>query len=49
MGAELFYADGRTDTQRDMTKIMVTFCNFLRTHLKTKIKNRSNINFPLKC
>jgi len=38
-GAELFYADGRTDTQTYMTKLMVTFCKFLRTHLKTKKKS----------
>jgi len=26
--AELFYADGRTDVQAGMTKVIVIFCNF---------------------
>jgi hypothetical protein len=48
MGAELFYADGRTDTQTDTQTDEANghFLQFLRTHLK---KNRSNINFRLKC
>ena len=28
VGAELFHADGRTDGQTDMTKIIVAFRNF---------------------
>ena len=28
VGAELFRAEGRTDGQRDMTKLLVTFRNF---------------------
>ena len=28
MGAELFHADGRTDGQTDMTKLIVAFRNF---------------------
>jgi hypothetical protein len=28
VGTELFHADGRTDTQTDMTNIMVSFRNF---------------------
>jgi len=28
LAAELFYADGRTDEQRDMTKLIVAFRNF---------------------
>jgi hypothetical protein len=29
VGAELFNVDGQTDRHRDMTKLIVTFCNFL--------------------
>jgi hypothetical protein len=28
VGAELFYAEGRTDSQTDMTKLRVAFRNF---------------------
>jgi hypothetical protein len=28
LGAELFHADGRTNVQTDMTKLIVAFCNF---------------------
>jgi Fe-S-cluster formation regulator IscX/YfhJ len=28
VGAELFHADGRTDRQTDMTKLIVAFSNF---------------------
>jgi len=28
MGVELFHADGRTDRQTDMTKLVVAFHNF---------------------
>ena len=28
VGAELFHADGRTDSQADMTKLTVAFRNF---------------------
>jgi len=34
VGAELFYADGRTDKEADMTKPLVAFAIF-RRHLKT--------------
>jgi hypothetical protein len=30
MGAELFHADGRTDGQTDMTKLIVAFLNFAK-------------------
>jgi len=30
VGAELFYVDGRTYGERDMTKIMVSFRNFAK-------------------
>jgi hypothetical protein len=30
VGTELFHADGRTDEQTDMTKIMVVFRNFVK-------------------
>jgi hypothetical protein len=33
MGAELFRADGRTDKQTDMTKVIVAFRNFENAHL----------------
>jgi hypothetical protein len=35
VGAELFYADGRTDRQRDMTKLIVAFRNFAKAPKKT--------------
>jgi len=30
VGAELFHADGRTDRQTDMTKLIVVFRNFAK-------------------
>jgi len=33
MGAELFHADGQTDRQADMTKVIVAFRNFENAHL----------------
>jgi hypothetical protein len=29
VGVELFHADGQTDERTDMTKLIVTFCNFV--------------------
>jgi hypothetical protein len=29
VGAKLFHADGRTDRQTDLTKLIVAFCNFV--------------------
>jgi hypothetical protein len=31
LGAELFYVDGRTDGQTDMTRLVVAFRNFANT------------------
>jgi hypothetical protein len=36
MGAELFHADGRTDKQTSMTKVIVVFRNFANA-LKTAL------------
>jgi len=38
VGSELFHADRPTDGQRDMTKLIVTFLNFLNfTKNETKV------------
>jgi len=34
VGAELFHADRWKDGQTDMTKLMVTICNFANTPIK---------------
>ena len=34
VGAELFHAGGRSDTQIDITKIIVAFRNFAKAHKK---------------
>jgi hypothetical protein len=34
VGAELFHADGRTDRQRDMTKVIGVFRNFVKARNK---------------
>jgi len=34
VGASLFCADGRTDRQTDMTKVLVAFRNFANAHKK---------------
>ena len=41
VGADLSYADGRTDGQTDMTKVTVTFRNFSKApkNCKTKLFN----------
>ena len=30
--ADLFHADGRMDEQKDVTKLIVAFCNFANVH-----------------
>ena len=35
VGAELIHADGRTDGQTDMTKLIVTFCSFANAAKKS--------------
>jgi hypothetical protein len=37
VGAELFHVDGRTDTQTDMTNLIISFCNFRNTHKKENL------------
>jgi len=37
VGAELFHADGRTDRQRDVTKLILVFSNFAKA---SKIQHR---------
>jgi hypothetical protein len=37
VGAELFHTDGRTDTQTDMTKLIVAFRNFADAPTKCKV------------
>ena len=44
VGAQLFHADGRTDTATDMTKLIVAFRNFARAPKKQKKKNNSRAN-----
>jgi hypothetical protein len=39
VNAEFFYTDGRTDRQKDMTKLMVTFANFANAPKKKKPEN----------
>ena len=38
VGAELFHADGRTDGQTDITKVIVTFRNFSKASKNCKMK-----------
>jgi hypothetical protein len=36
VGVELFYADGRTDRQTDMTKLMFALCNIVNAPNKVE-------------
>ena len=46
VGAELFHADGRTDRQTDMTKLIVTFRIFANTLTNGNTLNPTKRDFP---
>jgi hypothetical protein len=43
LGAELFHVDRRTDGRKDMTKLIVAFCNFANA---PKMRYKIAFNFP---
>ena len=45
MGAELFHADGRTDRQTDITKLIVAVRNFVNVPKKDFIFAAKDVNF----
>jgi len=53
VGAESFHANGRTDGQTEMTKLIVAFRNFAKSpNIKLRFKNvkiRNIINFVIRC
>jgi hypothetical protein len=50
VGAEMFHAGGRADGRTDMTKLIVTFCNFANAPKNPYFETRSFITlFTLAC
>jgi hypothetical protein len=40
VGAEVYYTDGQTDRQTDMTKLIVALCNFANVPNNNKLSSK---------